>query len=445
MSDEWEPAALGNLVKIEHGWPFKSEEFSENLTGKPIVVAVGNFRYEGGFRFDSTTTKEYHGDYPKSYELAPGDTLLIMTCQTQGGEILGIPARIPDDGRVYLHNQRLGKVVIRESELIDAGFLYYLFRSRDFNASLCATASGSKILHTAPKRIEAYEFKRPPIDTQRAIAEILGSLDDKIEQNRRAGRKLEELARAVFKAWFVDFEPVKAKAAGAPAFPGMPPQTFAALPDTLVNSELGAVPEGWVPKAIGELVEGVFDGPHATPPKSADGGVFLGIKNLTGTGIDLSEIRRISEEDWPRWTKRVVPRADDIVFTYEATIGFFALIPPSLRCCLGRRMALLRPKSDVSPQYLFHYAVATPFQRLLAECTVHGSTVNRTSLSEFPEYPVLWPCEDAIKGFESLARPIWSAIHAADAESRKLATLRDYLLPKLLSGQVRVRDAERLL
>src|SRR5688572_18847479 len=147
MHSDWEPALLGDLVSIQHGWPFKSEEFSEDLTGRPIVVAVGNFRYEGGFRFDTTATKEYRGDYPKSYELSPGDTLLIMTCQTQGGEILGIPARIPDDGRTYLHNQRLGKVVVRAPEMIDPQFLYHLFRSRAFNSALCATASGSKILH----------------------------------------------------------------------------------------------------------------------------------------------------------------------------------------------------------------------------------------------------------------------------------------------------------
>lgn len=438
MRDDWERATLGNLISVQHGWPFKSEEFSEQLTGRPIVVAVGNFRYEGGFRFDSTATKEYRGDYPKSFELIPGDLLLIMTCQTQGGEILGIPARIPDDGRTYLHNQRLGKVVIREPSLIDTGFLYHLFRSRDFNSALCATASGSKILHTAPTRIEAYEFLLPPINTQRAIADTLGSLDQKMEQNRRTGAKLEGLARAVFKAWFVDFEPVKAKAAGATTFPGMSPETFAALPTRLVDSELGPVPAGWQVMPFEQLVVGVYDGPHATPPEASAGPVFLGIKNLTGTQIDLSEIRHISEDDWPRWTKRVTPSHGDIVFTYEATIGFFAMIPPRLKCCLGRRMALLRPKKDVDSHYLYHYATSSPFQRLLAERTVNGSTVNRTSLTEFPKYPVLWATSTIRNEFRRFAEPIWELIHIFQAESIKLATLRDYLLPRLLSGRVRV-------
>ena len=124
---QWQSVRLGDLIKVEHGWPFKSECFNESLTGKPIIVSIGNFRYSGGFRFDSTTIKEYRGEYPKAYELKSGDILLVMTCQTPEGEILGIPGRIPDDGRQYLHNQRMGKVVIQNPELVDDVFLYYLF------------------------------------------------------------------------------------------------------------------------------------------------------------------------------------------------------------------------------------------------------------------------------------------------------------------------------
>jgi type I restriction enzyme, S subunit len=128
MASEWTKVRLGDLVKIEHGWPFRSELFSEILTGRPIVVSIGNFDYTGGFRFGSTILKEYRGEYPSSYELVPNDILLVMTCQTAGGEILGIPARIPNDERRYLHNQRLGKVVIKDHKQTDSEFLYWLFR-----------------------------------------------------------------------------------------------------------------------------------------------------------------------------------------------------------------------------------------------------------------------------------------------------------------------------
>jgi len=118
VAEAWIQVRLGDLVSIKHGWPFKSEHFSEELTGRPIVVNIGNFEYTGGFRFGSTTVREYRGDYPPEYELEPGDILLVMTCQTAGGEILGIPAQVPDDGRTYLHNQRLGRVVVRQPESV---------------------------------------------------------------------------------------------------------------------------------------------------------------------------------------------------------------------------------------------------------------------------------------------------------------------------------------
>ena len=116
---EWRMVRLGELVSIEHGYAFKSESFCEPCEATPIVVSVGNFEYTGGFRFDTTSLKGYCGEFPARFCLSPDDILLVMTCQTQGGEILGVPGRIPRDGRVYLHNQRLGRVVFRDIDRLD--------------------------------------------------------------------------------------------------------------------------------------------------------------------------------------------------------------------------------------------------------------------------------------------------------------------------------------
>lgn len=240
MRDNWQRVRFGDLVKITHGWPFKSGSFTEQRSGKPIVVNVGNFRYEGGFRFESTTVKEYTGDYPKEYELQAGDILLIMTCQTSGGEILGVPGRIPNDGRTYLHNQRLGKVIPKNPDQIDRDYIYYLALSPDFNRELCVSASGTKILHTAPGRIEAFQFDLPPIEEQKAIAKVLSSLDDKIELNRRMNATLEAMARALFKAWFVDFEPVHANLENRPSTSASP-EIAKLFPSAFENG----IPKGW--------------------------------------------------------------------------------------------------------------------------------------------------------------------------------------------------------
>ena len=174
--------------------------------------------------------------------------------------------------------------------------------------------------------------------------------------------------------------------------------------------------------------------------------MFLGIKNLTGTALDLSEIRHIAEADFVQWTKRATPRSGDIVFSYEATLGFFALIPPGLRCCLGRRLALIRPHAERSDgHFWFHQFIAAPFQRLLAQHTIQGATVNRIALKHFPSYSVLCPPAGLRTAFDACVAPLWSRIHANQAQAQTLTAVRDNLLPRLISGQLRLPEAEALL
>ena len=229
MCEGWQEVSLGSLAKIKHGWPFKSEFFSEPLPGRPIVVNIGNFSYAGGFRFESTVLKGYSGEFPKEYELSAGDTVVVMTCQTPKGEILGVPGRIPADGRRYLHNQRLGRVVIRNSAVVNPDFLYWTFLWDQFKQHLFATSSGTKILHTAPVRIEAFRFALPPLAEQAEIGRLLWALEDKIELNRRMNQTLESTARGIFRSWFVDFDPVVTKAEGRQPF-GMSADVAALFP-----------------------------------------------------------------------------------------------------------------------------------------------------------------------------------------------------------------------
>jgi type I restriction enzyme S subunit len=149
----------------------------------------------------------------------------------------------------------------------------------------------------------------------------------------------------------------------------------------------------WSTVPIKELYEGLYDGPHATP-KPVDGGpVFLGIKNVTDDGrLDLSEIRHIAEEDFPRWTKRVEPRAGDLVFTYEATLNRYAVIPNSFRGCLGRRMALIRPNlQKVDVHFLLYYFFTDTWRAVIKKNMLTGATVDRIPLTTFPEFPVTVP------------------------------------------------------
>ncbi len=149
----------------------------------------------------------------------------------------------------------------------------------------------------------------------------------------------------------------------------------------------------WKTVPICELYEGLYDGPHATPKPSDAGPVFLGIKNVTDDGhLDLSDIRHIAEEDYSTWTRRVEPKPGDIVFTYEATLNRYAIIPQGFRGCLGRRMALIRtdPKK-VDTGFLFYYFFAPAWREVIKKNMMTGATVDRIPLITFPNFPVNVP------------------------------------------------------
>lgn len=144
---------------------------------------------------------------------------------------------------------------------------------------------------------------------------------------------------------------------------------------------------------INDFALGIYDGPHATPQEADEGPVFLGIKNVTPQGtLDLSEIRHVSEQEYPRWTKRVVPQSDDIVFSYEATLHRYAIIPENFRGCLGRRMALIRPdKSKVVPRFLHYYFLSPTWRAQIESNIISGATVDRVPLTRFPDFEVQLP------------------------------------------------------
>lgn len=151
---------------------------------------------------------------------------------------------------------------------------------------------------------------------------------------------------------------------------------------------------GWTRVRVRD-VAATFDGPHATPAstKTAKGGpVFLGISSLQSGRLDLSQSAFMSESDFALWTRRVTPHADDVVFSYETRLGEAAIIPAGLRCALGRRLALMRPdRSRIDPRFLLYYFLGPRFQEVIRSSTVHGSTVERIMLTDFPDFPIELP------------------------------------------------------
>jgi len=157
---KWHEATLGEFFDVKHGYAFQSKYFSDE--GNYILLTPGNFRDEGGFKYKDGKEKFYSGDIPEEYVLKQGDLLVAMTEQAEG--LLGSSAWIPSDNR-FLHNQRVGLIANLDGSRLDKAFLYYLFNTRVVRSQIKASASGTKVRHTAPERIAKVKFSRPPIAT----------------------------------------------------------------------------------------------------------------------------------------------------------------------------------------------------------------------------------------------------------------------------------------
>ena len=431
MSSEWPILPLENCLDALIDYRGKTPEKTDS--GVPLVTAkiIKGGRIEKPFEFIAS---EAYDSWMRRGIPRAGD--VVLTTEAPLGEVAQLGRE-----RVALA-QRV--VTLRgKSGLLDSTYLLYLLQTEEMQEQLKARATGTTVLGIKQSELRKISVLLPPIGMQRSSASVLAALDERIDILRETNTTLEAIAQALFKSWFVDFDPVYAKQQGiAPA--GMDDATAALFSDGF--SAEGGLPNGWKMCLVREVVEGIYDGPHATPPEADDGPVFLGIKNLTGTTLDMSEIRHIAESDWQQWTRRVLPRAGDIVFSYEATLGYFALIPPNMRCYLGRRLALIRPAiKDGAGHFWFHQFVAEPFTRLLDKHTIQGATVNRIALKEFPSYAVLNPPLAVQLAFDRIVAPLWSRIHENQAQAKTLATLRDTLLPRLISGQLRLPEAEEQL
>ncbi len=212
VAGEWVQTSLADLIDIRHGFAFKGAFIHEEECGD-VLLTPGNFAIGGGFKDDKF--KYYDGSPPEEFILSNGDLLVTMTDLSKQTDTLGYPAFVSTypEGRRYLHNQRLGKVVIKDKLSLNVRYLYYVMCSAEYRHEVLASATGTTVRHTSPERIKRFRFLLPPLPEQRAIAHVLGTLDDKIELNRRMNETLEAMARALFKSWFVDFDPVRAKAA----------------------------------------------------------------------------------------------------------------------------------------------------------------------------------------------------------------------------------------
>jgi len=413
---------FGSSIKVEtfvpNGVPVIS---GQHLRGSKVDDRVG-------FNFIC----EEHAEKLKNANVQRGDIIF-----THAGNI-GQVAYVPENSKYerYVISQRQFYMRCDRTKALPE-FVVAYFKTLEGQHKLLANTSqvGVPSIAQPVTYLRTIEIPLPPLPEQRAIAYILGTLDDKIELNRRMNETLEAMARALFKSWFVDFDPVRAKMEGrwrkGESLPGLPAHLWDLFPARLVDSELGEIPEGWEVKPIDHEFDLVMG---QSPPGET--------YNDTGKGMPFYQGRADFDARFPK--RRVFctapsrfAKAGDTLISVRAPVGGINMAGED--CAIGRGVAAARHKCG-SRSYTYQYiqSLKEVFNRFEAEGTVFGSI----SKKDFQEIRCVAPPARVITSFEQQISPIDNRIEVTTRESRTLAALRDTLLPKLISGELRVKDAE---
>jgi type I restriction enzyme, S subunit len=415
---DWPIHSLGELIGIKHGFAFKSKHFVEEETGL-VLVTPGNFAIGGGFKCDKPKWYDADGPLPSDYVLSPGSLIVTMTDLSVNSDTLGYSAVIPNDDLIYLHNQRIGLVDIHRPEVLDQGFLHYVMRSDHYRRQIIVTASGSTVHHTSPGRIRDATIPIPPLPIQRRIAGILGALDDKIEVNRRINRTLEAMAQALFKHWFVDFGPFQ--------------------DGEFVDSELGMIPKGWRVIPLSSVVELLSGGTPKTSVVEYWGGsvkwVSAGDVNSAQPFITSTQ-RTITSLGLQHSSARELP-AFTTVITARGTVGQCGLLADEM--AINQTNYGLRGKGALGAFATF--LLVTHTVQLLRQRS-YGTVFDTITRATFDKVSVFHPPREVWMDFEDTVRPWFLEMLANQRESGVLTATRDYLLPRLLSGEIPVAAAE---
>lgn len=436
MAGEWPIIRLGDYVDSSLG---KMLDAQKNKGQLQPYLGNSNVRW-GTFDLADLAQMKFEEHEEERYGIRDGD---LIVCE--GGE----PGRCAV-WREEIPNMKIQKALhrIRTKDGLNNYYLFYWFMLTGRTGRLEPHFTGTTIKHLTGKAVSALELPLPPIEVQEEIARVLKSLDDKIELNRRMNETLEAIARAIFRSWFVDFDPVRAKASGEPPESicrrlGLTPELLALFPDRLVDSELGEIPEGWEMKAIEDVAKVVkgksYKSSELAPSKTAlvtlksfkrGGGYRLdGLKEYTGSYKSEQEVF-----------------GGDLVVAYtDVTQAADVIGKPALvisddaydHLVISLDVAVVRPVRDEYRIYLYGVMSGAEFQQHTRAHTT-GTTVLHLASNAVPGFKFIFPGEALVDAYANIAAPMFASIDERIAEGRTLGALRDTLLPKLLSGALRV-------
>ncbi|MEH2796559.1 restriction endonuclease subunit S [Segatella copri] len=410
---EWKEVRLGDIVSIKSGLAYKGAFIGK---GENILLGMGCVSFKDKFLFSGA--RPYEADCDDKYCVEPGDIVLATRQQSDNLPILAMPAIIPSSlkAKKIIYGTNLYKVE-NHSEVTN-DFLFWQLKMPDYIDYISSVKTGSVVRMVTKKNVEDYVFRCPPKEVRDRISKLLWGLDRKIELNKKINADLEEMAQAIFKNWFVDFEPFK--------------------DGKFVDSELGMIPEGWKVGRLDEIAD-VVGG--STPSKAKPeyytqkGIAWLTPKDLSNhpaVYTSRGEID-ITEEGYNSTSTKLMPKGT-ILFTSRAPIGYISIAQNDI--CTNQGFKSLVPKKAGTCFLYCFLKYVTPE----IENKSTGSTFKEASGALMKSLQVIMPEQKVFEDFETIVSPLFVRIESLENENSRLSLLRDTLLPRLMSGELEVPE-----
>ena len=386
-------AKLGDFMRIKHGFAFKGDYITAE-DNEIVLVTPGNFEIGGGFK--EKKCKFFSGDYPKDYVLHADDLIVTMTDLSKQGDTLGYSARVPNSNRIYLHNQRIGLVDVFNPNA-DKDYLYWFMRTPQYQKKIVATASGSTVKHTSPSRICDVEINLPSIDKQKKIASLLTSIEKKIHISERINDNLEQQAAALFSSLY-----------------------------NRSNTEVRYT----------DLIQILGGGTPKTGETAYwNGNIAFFTPKDVGTPYTFITEKTITEEGLSHCNSRLYP-VNTVFVTARGTVGKVGLsgVPMAMnQSCY----ALIGKETH---QLLVYFYTLKAVDRLKHKAS--GAVFDAITTRDFDSEQIMKLSDDDAKAFLCVAEPMFQEILNNSIENLRLSTLRDFLLPKLMSGEIDVSSVQ---
>ena len=403
---------LGDLLEIQHGYAFKSENYLHQ--GKFALVTLANISESNNFQFNEDNLTYYESDFPKNMILNEGDLIMPMTEQVIG--LLGNSAFIPVVKNFsFVLNQRVGKVIPKSC--VDKYYLHYLLATNEVKTQLEYRASGTKQRNISPDNIYDVTVYVPELHLQEKIGSVLYSIEKKINLNKKINATLEAMAKTLYDYWFVQFD--------FPDENGKPYKTSGGK--MIYNAELGReIPAGWEIKGLAQIANIVQgNSPNGTTLNETGKGMIF-FQGKTDFGFRFPEVRIYTTAPY-----RLAEKFDTLL-SVRAPVG--AVNMAHERCCIGRGLAAI--KSDY-PSFIYYTMIR--LQSYLEKLSGIGTTFDSITKDDIMALKICIPPKNFIKMFDAVVSKYDNEILLKTDENDCLAALRDWLLPMLMNGQIKFK------